>query len=83
MHAERCSVALSPENIDTPLHNATPFSEQGSSKMRALAGIGAVTAGFVWGEKHARGSNAIKRLKKFCGLFDNFSGSLSTRLSCV
>jgi|RhiMethySRZTD1v2_1073278.scaffolds.fasta_scaffold156781_1 hypothetical protein len=65
MQAERCSVAMSPESIETPPHNITPCREQGSSKMRAFAGMGAVTAGFVWGEKHATGSNAINRLKRF------------------
>ena len=79
MQAERCSVAVSPESIETPPQSTTPCSEQGSSKMRAFAGIGAVTAGFVWGEKHATGNSAINRLKRFCRRsrsFANLHGSL-------
>jgi hypothetical protein len=65
MQADRRSAAVSPENIETPLQRSAPVGEHGSSSIRALAGMGAVSTGCVWGDKHAMGTNVGKMLRRF------------------
>jgi len=65
MQADRRSALVSPESTDTPPQTIIPVDEHGSSRIRAFAGMGAVSTGLVSGEKHASGTPAIKRKKYF------------------
>ena len=63
MQAERRSALVSPESIDTPPQTIIPADEHGSSNIRAVAGMRAVSTGLVCGEKHASGDNVTTTAK--------------------
>jgi hypothetical protein len=53
---------------DAEVDTAHRCQEQGSSNILALVGMGAVSTGWVCGEKHATGSNAGKIGEKIFNL---------------